>query len=407
MIVDALQQNYLQTRSAQPVSSGGFLGNFFGGGAVTKNGTVVNNNSALTLSAFYNGITILSNDYAKLPKSVIVKADNNRTPDSKHVVNNLIGTRPNQYMSAFNYDSIMMQCAILKGNAYSEIVRNKFTGKIESRQFINENKTPVTVKEFEEKLFYHFNNRVVPAENMEHIIGFSDNGITGIGVVAYAAKSLSVPLKSQEFAEEYYRSKGIGVGVITNAVPIKDDAKIRYAKAVSDQLSSANPFKVAVLDQAGSFQHVKLTPQESMFLETNKHAIEEVARWLNIPSHKLKSTENSNYSNMESQNIDHTSNSVLPWSIKFRQEQNEKLFTAKEKANGYRIHHNSNSLLEADKKTQAMWFSTLVYSGAMTRNEVRNLLDMNSLAGLDEPLTPVNMETMAQIQKKLKEVENE
>ena len=312
-MLTAAIKHHNQTRSAlSVVGNAGGLFSWFGGGATTKNGTVVSTSSAKTLSAFYNGITILCNDYAKLPKSVIIKEGNKRTKDTSHPVNRLLNKRPNQYMSAFNYDSIMMQCAILKGNAYSEVVRNPITGQVESRQYINENDTPVTVKKYNEKLFYHFNGRVVEAKNIEHVIGFSENGITGIGVVAYAAKSLGVALSSQEFAEEYYASKGIGMAVLTSSKEILPDAKTRLANATEARLNSSSNYKVSVIDEASSFQHISLTPQESMFLETNKHAIGEVARWLNIPTNKLKDTENQNNSNMENMNIDYVSNSLIP-----------------------------------------------------------------------------------------------
>ena len=391
-------------------SADGIVGNtgFFNflGGATTKNGTAVSSSSAKTLSAFYNGITILCNDYAKLPKFVIKKEGETRKKDTSHPLNKLIDQRPSPLMSAFNYDSIMMQCAILKGNAYSEIVRNA-AGIVTSREYINEEDTPVTVKKFEGKLYYEFDNRILEAKHIEHVIGFTENGITGVGVVSYAAKSLGVALSSQEFAEEYYASRGIGMAVVTSSKEIDSDAKTRYGDAIQARLNSSANYKVSVIDEVGSFQHIKLTPQESMFLETNKLAVQEVARWLNIPPHKLKDTENSNYSNMESQNIDHVSNSLLPWSIKFRQEKNYKLFTDAEKKGGYQVKHNTNSLLEADKKTQAAFLSTMIYAGVYTRNEVRNLFDLNELEGLSDPLTAVNMHTKDQVDANLKKLTDE
>jgi HK97 family phage portal protein len=300
----------------------------------------------------------------------------------------------------------MMQCAILKGNAYSEIKRNA-SGVVVSREYINETDTPVIVKKWQGKLYYQFDGKVLEGKDIEHVIGFSENGITGVGVVTYAAKSLGVALSSQEFAEEYYASRGIGMAVVTSSKEIDSDAKKRYGDAIQSRLNSSENFKVSVIDEAGSFQHIKLTPQESMFLETNKLAVQEVARWLNIPTHKLKDTENSNYSNMESQNIDHVSNSMLPWSMKFRQEQDYKLFSNAEKAKGLQIKHNTSSLLEADKKTQAAFLSTMIYAGVYTRNEVRALFDLNNIAGLSEPLTAVNMHTKEQIDANIKKLTDE
>jgi HK97 family phage portal protein len=405
MLFDAIQYNNSTTAAGTIVGSSGFFNLF--GGATTKKGTPVNSGSAKTLSAFYNGITILCNDYAKLPKSVIIKEGNKTTKDPDHVNNRLLNKRPNALMSAFNYDSIMIQCAILKGNAYSEIVRNAFTGKIESREFINEYDTPVVVTKYEGQLFYHFDGKDVPGTDIEHVIGFSENGITGIGVVSYAAKSLGVALSSQEFAEDYYASKGVGSAVVTSSKPMQDEAKVRYANGIQTRLNSKETYKVAVIDEASSFQHISLSPQESMFLDTNKHAIGEVARWLNIPTWKLKDTEKTNNSNMEHSNIDYISSSLLPWSQKFKQEQEYKLFSDAEKKSGYGVFHNSSSLLEADKKTQAAFLSTMIYAGVYTRNEVRALFDMNEIDGLGEPLTAVNMHTKEQIDENLKKLKDE
>jgi HK97 family phage portal protein len=397
-------------RSTLSGSADGILSNssYFSwlGGATTKQGTPVSSASAKTLSAFYNAITILCNDYAKLPKYVIKKDGEDREKATSHPVNKLVAKRPNAFMSAFNYDSIMMQCAILKGNAYSEIKRNA-SGVVVSREYINETDTPVIVKKWQGKLYYEFDGKVLEGKDIEHVIGFSENGITGVGVVTYAAKSLGVALSSQEFAEEYYASRGIGMAVLTSATKMDPDAKKRYGDAIQSRLNSSENFKVSVIDEAGSFQHIKLTPQESMFLETNKLAVQEVARWLNIPTHKLKDTENSNYSNMESQNIDHVSNSMLPWSMKFRQEQDYKLFSNAEKAKGFQIKHNTSSLLEADKKTQAAFLSTMIYAGVYTRNEVRALFDLNNIDGLSEPLTAVNMHTKEQIDANIKKLTDE
>ena len=407
MLIQALQQNQ-ENRSSTIVTDGGGFFNWFGGGAVTKKGTSVNRSSALTLSAFYNGITIICNDYAKLPKQVVKKVDGNTNAFPSHACDYLINERPNNYMNAFGFDSILLKCAILKGNGYAEIIRDKFNGEVQSLEYIDESETPVLVKKFEGQLYYHFDNKIIESKNILHYRSlFSDNGITGIGIVTFAAKSLGVALSSQEFAEEYYSSKGIGTGVVTTSKEMKTEAKTRYGNALSKALSSSNPFKVAVVDEAGSFQHIKLTPQESMFLETNKHAIGEVARWLNLPVFKLKITENQNNSNMENQSISHVSDSILPWAIINQQEYNAKLYTAAERKQGIRTDFDISSIMQADKKTEAEYYNKMISSGTMTRADVRKKLGLNKIAGLEQPLIPVNMQTQEQINKKLNSLSNE
>ncbi|MFD0762990.1 phage portal protein [Lutibacter aestuarii] len=399
-------QPLFNLRSSQPttLSSSWFSGLF---GATSKNGIPINTNSALTLSAFYNGIEIITNDFAKLPKAVFQKQDKNRIKKTDHPVQYLIGTKPNQYMTAIMFHKTILQHALLKGNGYAEIIRNNYTSQPSAIQLIDQDKTPVEVVKFNDKLFYKFNNKVVPADNMLHLPGFSFNGITGISVITHAAQSLGIALSSQEFGTEYYVNKGIGMGVVTAAQPMDPDAKIRYGKAMGEALSSnGSSFKVAVADEAKGFTHLRISPQEAEFLATNKFGIEDVARWLNVPLHKLKSTENINNSITEQLEIAHVADSIVPWALKMEAEYKAKLFTSLELKNGYYVKFNEAALLRADKKTQSEFWSKLIYAGVYTRNEVRGLLEMNQLDGLDEPLTPVNTQLMEQIELQLKLLKN-
>lgn len=399
MLYQALQKT--QTRSATTVSSGGGLfSSLFGLGSSASNVNVTNN-TALTLSAFYNGVNIIANDIAKLPKGVYKKDGPNSIKLSEHSLQYVMAKRPNQYMTSFSFHHVLTVDAILKGNGFAEIIRDNYTGNITAMQLIDQNKTPVTIKKFENKLWYHFDKRVVAAENIFHIPGFSFNGISGMSVIQMAAKSLGVALESQEFAIEYYKNKGIGLGVVTTSKPIPDnDAKLRLANSISSALTakSSKKFGVAVLDEMGSFQHVKITPQEALFLETNQKAIGEVARFLNIPVYKLKDTQNQNNSNMEHQSISHVSDSILPWKKKYEEEYDYKCFTSTEKQQNHFVKFNTKVLLVSDQKSQAEYYRTMFNIMAMTPAEIRDKEDANFIEGLDQPFLPVNIQSLEQLQ---------
>ena len=116
----ALQPLITLKRATTPTLVGtGGIGLF--SGISTKNGVPVNEKTALQLSAFYNGIDIITNDFAKLPKAVFQKTEKGRIKISNHNVQYLIAKRPNQYMSAFSFNKLMLMNAILKGNAYAII----------------------------------------------------------------------------------------------------------------------------------------------------------------------------------------------------------------------------------------------------------------------------------------------
>jgi HK97 family phage portal protein len=403
MLQAALLKEFSKTNPQVVSSGGGFLGFF---GRNTKGGIPVNQNTSLTLSAFYNGIELITNDFAKLPKHIIQKKEGDRLTREDHELSYLISTRPNGYMTAFSFDKIMLQYAILKGNAYALIIRNELTQKITALEVVDQDKTSVEVLKSNKRLFYKIDGEIYSDYEILHIPGFSLNGITGISVVQMAAHSLGVSLSSQEFSSDYYNSKGEGIAVVTTQKPLDVDGKNRYAGGLRKHLEQKGPHKVAVLDEMGSFQYISLTPQESQFLLTNKYGVLEVSRWLNLPPHKLKALENATFSNIEHQEIQHVSDSILPWALKFQNEYDVKLFTTKEKRQGYQVKFNTGSLIRADLQAQAEYFSKMIHAGVMTRNEVRLLLELNKLEGLSEPLTPVNTQTLEQIDLKLKELKN-
>lgn len=380
---------------------GGLFGSLFSG-AITKNGTSVNNNSALTLSAFFNAVDIISNDYAKLPKAVYQKTPEGRKKLSNHPVQKLISIAPNQYQMSFMFEKVMLLDAILKGDGYAYIERNSATGQPIALQYIDQSKTPVEVSKSQNKLWYKFAGKTVISDDMYHIPGFSLNGITGVGIVTFAAHSLGIAISSQEFGSDYYSTKGIGTAVITASKSMNPETKKAYGDAVGSTLDRSGNWKVAVVDEAGSFNHLKITPQEAEFLATNKAGVAEVARWLNIPLHKLKLLDNVNNSITEHLELGYLSDSVVPWMLKSEQEGTRKLFSPAELASSHYIKANEGALLRSDKATQAEYFSKLIYAGVYTRNEVRDLLDKNKLDGLDEPLTPVNVQLMEQIELQLK-----
>jgi len=173
---------------------------------------------------------------------------------------------------------------------------------------------------------------------------------------------------------------------------------LRLGSALASVFSNKENWKIPIIDEASNFQHIKITPQESQFIATHKQGIEEVARWLNLPPHKLKTLDNVNNSITENQELQHIADSILPWAIKFEQEYNVKLFTPKEAADNIYVKANINSLLRADTATKTELYSKAINMGWMTRNEVRALEEMNPLQGLDEPLTPANTFTPQQLE---------
>lgn len=381
------------------VDGPGWLFNLGGNGKAT----LANERTALSLSAFYNGVNQLSNDIAKLPKAVLKKEGDQITKFHEHPVNFLISQKPNDLMNSFDFWKIIEYSKLVKGNAFAEIIRNKTSGRIQSLIF--RYASDVSVYILNDKLYYKYKGRMIDSSDMLHFKGFSFDGIVGVGVITFAAKQLGISIDSQNFQQEVYKDRGLGYGVIESDIAVNADNKKRLEEGFSSKMASGSKFRVPMLDEGMKYKSISITPAEAQFLETNKNGVLEVCRWLNIAPHKLKELGNANYSNIYQQSIEHVQDSVLPSVVANEQELNNKLFTTKEAGIVY-TKFNINSLLRGDLAMKQGYYTAMVYSGIYTRNEVRALEDMNPVDGLDEILQPVNMQALSMATQLLKDQQN-
>jgi HK97 family phage portal protein len=366
--------------------------------------TLATKNTALTLSAFYNAIDILSDDIAKLPKHIFRKLETGGNEVANHYLEYLIDTRPNGKMSAFTFWKVIEMLRLIRGNAFVQIIKDPNTGLTESLH-IRDN-DDVKVLEDDNQLWYQYKDKLYPSSEWLHFKGFSYDGLVGVGVVTYAAKSLGVSIEAQEYGQTIYKNRGMSYGVVESDLAVKVGNKKLIEKGIQDKLASQAVHKVALLDEGFKYKRIAITPAEAQFLETNKHGILEVCRWLNIAPHLLKDLGDSNYSNIYHQSIEHVQNSVLPRVVQDEQELNYKLFTSAEIPTHY-VKMNITSLLRGDLNAKAQFYTSMVYAGIYTRNEIRDLEDLNPVEGLEEPLQPVNMQALSMAQKLMQEQNNQ
>lgn len=355
-------------------------------------GTKATAQTALTLSAFFNAVNQISDDVAKLPKHVYEKTSRGREL-VKTPVNYLINISPNDLMTAYDFWKVCVATTILSGNAYARIYRDKNFEPVSFEFLGGDQEVAVYIKN--DRLQYYNQGEWIDADDILHFKFFSLDGVMGSGVIRYAAASLGVSLDVQDFASNVYKDRGIGYGVIESDQTVTNDNKKAIEEGFSTKMASGNKFRVPMLDSGLKYKSISVTPEEAKFIETDKRGILEVCRWLNIAPHKLKVLDNANFSNIYHQSTEHVQDSILPWMVRFEQELQRKIY-GKENPDFY-IKFNEKVLLRGDLDAKQKFYSTGVFAGYMTRNEVREYEDLNPLPGLDEPMQPVNMELLSHI----------
>lgn len=396
-----------QKRSA--VSDRSYFGTF--GNSIFSLGTGassgMNYKKSLTLTAVYNAVEQISNDIAKIPFSVNQKVGNNRESRPSHPAHGLIAYSPNSLMTTFIFRKTMAISLLLRGNALAKIIFDSTGNPIETI-FINWDRvTNIRLKNGE--LVYDIQGLETPllASEVIHWKHFTLDGVVGVGPITYGAQQLGLAIEVQTFSASNFENKGVRQGVIETEKMLKPEAKTAIIAGVKSAFSQKDPTRVTVLDEGMAWKGITITPQELQIIETAKFTVEEIARIFNIAPHKIKSLQQSTNNNIEQQSLDHVSDTIQPYITNIEQEYAKKLFTTKERLAGFYVRGNMNVLLRADIKSRAQWISSMVYCGVMTRNEARQLEDMNDgPALLDEHLTPTNQFVEEQIKQNLKENSN-
>ncbi len=347
----------------------------------------------MTYSAVWNAVGLISGTVSTLPLHLL-RRDKKKT---LHVIEKplyrVLHDRFNPYMTAQVGREVMTAHILTWGNCYAEKVRNGL-GEIVELWPIGPDRVTPTMKngEFVYEISIGNEKKPLPRSKILHIPGLGYDGFTGYSVIAMARKSIGLGMAMESFGALYF-GNGLHPGaVITHENPIKDIAATR--QAFNEVYSGLGKVHRLMLLEAGmKFEKVGIPPEDSQFLESRQFQIPEIARWFNLPPHKLKDLTRSSFSNIESEQISFVTDSILPWLIRFEQNYNMQLLAENEQFKQMiYTRHNVDGLMRGNSADRSTYYKTMFGTGAMTINEIRGKEDWDPSPDpyADELFVPVN-----------------
>lgn len=395
--MNLLNQAFVSLTSSPVKRSGGDSPSwpFLRSMVTTKNGGRIDQDHSLKISAFWCGVSTIANSLAILPKHVMQKKGDKRERVAAHPVDFIIHNEPNHKMTAFSFWFSFAVNVLIKGNGYASIVRNG-NGDVVRLELWSES---VVVLEYNGDIFYKYKGDTYLSTEVFHVPNFCMNGISGRSVLQYAADNMGVSLAADEFAASSYEDKGISFGILETDKELNEKGKANLSKIFGQSLSTGDKHRLSVFDEGMKYKRISLTPAESDFIKAKSSGVEDIARWLNIPLHKLHAPGEGGYNFLVQMSIEYVQSAVLPLGQKIKEEAQRKLLSTAEKKSGHYIFLNYRKLLEADPSSRAQYFKDMVYIKAMNPNEVREAEDMNPYEGGEDFLQMTNMQTQQQIKK--------
>lgn len=363
-------------------------------GAVSESGEDVTEETALTYSAYWNAIHLISGTIATLPLNLMRRQGNssNVVDDPLHRV---MHDQWNPWMTAKTGRQVIAAHVLGWGNGYAEKEINAM-GEVRALWPIPPNRV-IQIHLIDNDLVYEVradsDTIYIPRRRMLHLHGLGFDGFTGYSVANMARRSLGLGMAMETFGSRFFGAGTNPSGVIKHPGKIKDIKPMR--EALTDVYAGlGNTHRLMLLEEGMEFQQIALKPEDSQLLESRSFTVSEIARWFNLPPHKLKDLSKSSFNNIEQEQISFVTDSILPWLIDFEQEYNRQLLT-----DGQRMReklyfkHIVEGLLRADAKSRAEYYQIMRRNGFMTINEVRGKEDLNPHENplADELWTEINL----------------
>lgn len=345
-------------------------------------GANVTETTALNISTVFACVRIISNSIALPPFGVYRKDKNgDRVSFSNHKVHKLIHREPNLMMSSFTWRRTMTAQAVLKGNAYSIIKRNGSFRPVELQ--LIQHPEDVTPFIYENRLYYKVAGYSDPfeAHDIFHIQGVGFNGIAGKSVLQVARESIGTALAMQQYGGEVFSNGGSKRIALKHSKVISDpDSRKNIVNSWVDTHGGLDKSsKVALIDGGFDIQEIGMNPEDAQFIGSREFSVNEIARFFGFNSLDLLASDKTpTYSSAEQRSIDFVKYTLMPWVRMWESEADRKLFPDYEKDNVY-TRFKLEALLRGDAKARAEFYKDMFYIGALNRDEIRALEEMNKV----------------------------
>jgi HK97 family phage portal protein len=362
-------------------------------------GAPVNAHMAENIAAVYAAVQVIAETVAALPVTVYRLDDSGRREVRDHPVARLFEMEPNARQTPFEFVETLVAHALLRGNAYGEIVRDG-RGAPTAVHLLHPDRVSVQVVRATGRVVYDITRedgtaaRLLP-EEMLHLKDRSDDGIVGKSRLTRARETFSTALQTERYALNTYRNGAAMTGVLQHPEELGPEPAQRLRESFERIYAGAgNAGRVAVLEEGTEWKQLSVSPENAQMLQSRRFSVEQIARMFRVPPPMLQDLANATYSNVVEMNRMFATHTVKPWVRRLEQAIEQSLFSE----DGRRVHRvqfDMNDLLRGDMQTRFEAYRIGREIGVFNANELREFegLDPRTDADAERFLSPMNMQS--------------
>lgn len=379
-------------------ASRGELSVFLGGGSGSSSGEYVTEETALTYSAVYCAVGLLSGTLARLPVHVYRARPDGPERVVGHPVDRLLNVAPNDESEACVLREAWLAWTLLWGTGFLEV--EKTVGGDPLALWLLESTRMRPWRDSNRKLWWictpapdgHGGGPMRP-EKVLSFPAFTLDGICGKSPIRLAREGIGLALASERYGATFFGSGGVPSGTLEHPGKLTEKGLKELRESWRREHEGAGrQNRTAILEEGMKYNKIGVPPDDRQFLSTRKFQIAEVARWYRIPPHMLGDLERATFSNIEQQSINFLDYSLSYWIERQEQIFNRKLLTEDERKAGFYCETVTQALVRADMKTRYDCYNIGRQGGWLSVNKILKFENQPGIgpAG-DVYLQPLNM----------------
>lgn len=362
------------------------------GGGRSNSGIVVSRERALTYSAVYACINIISNAVAELPLHTFLRnGDGSKERAVSHPLYRALRYQANPETTAFQFRKTLESHVLLHGNGFALIERGP-----DGFSFwpIDPLRVHIERDRVSRELIYvvmtdNFGQVRLSAAEVLHIRNLSTDGVVGISTLHAARHSIGGALARSEYSERFFENSATGNVVIMVPPNMAPEMRKEFKKRWMEERSGLeNAHKVNLLNSDMKVETLSISAKDSQLLESMQWSVEDVARWFNMPSDMLGASGKSvAYNGLSQANQLFLNSCLSPHLTNWEAELRAKCLTEEERAkDSVIIEFVRDAILRLDPVSQTSIFQAGIAAKYLTPNEVRGWLNLPPLEGGDMPV---------------------
>jgi HK97 family phage portal protein len=340
----------------------------------------------MRINAFYACVLLISDTISTLPVDSFRRIDGNRVPYRPQPA---WVQRPDvDLLRTEHYQQVLISL-LLDGNAFVRIYRDQ-TGQVANLVVIDPNRIQVTRTPVTRELIYIIddnNQYPVVARDMLHITEMRKAGeLRGISRVTDLKDNLGLASALQSFASRFFAQGATTSGVIETPMGLNRE----QAKELVDGFDTRHKgykkaHKTGILTGGAKFVRTGVNPDEAQMLDSQKFAVEQIARIFRVPPHMIGITSAGamSYNSVEQQNINFVTHTLRPYIAKMEDAYSTLL------PEGAFIRFNVDGLLRGDFATRMNGYSIGSQAGFLSVNDIRRFEDLRPVDGGDVYRVPL------------------